>query len=107
MPEVAATFKRIAGNGLSNGLPPFMDFAIRELLLVLELDEELRAVVAGRENGAFVAEQQAAAAGNLVHQGLHVSSDLFRGLIGAVVLVGIRSEEHTSELQSLRHLVCR
>src|SRR5205814_10154200 len=26
---------------------------------------------------------------------------------GSLVLVGVRSEEHTSELQSLRHLVCR
>src|SRR5205814_4839058 len=25
----------------------------------------------------------------------------------AILLVGVRSEEHTSELQSLRHLVCR
>src|ERR1035438_3705910 len=25
---------------------------------------------------------------------------------GAVILPGVRSEEHTSELQSLRHLVC-
>src|SRR5437899_10163465 len=27
--------------------------------------------------------------------------------LGAVTLVRMRSEEHTSELQSLRHLVCR
>src|SRR5436853_6685194 len=25
----------------------------------------------------------------------------------AMIVVGVRSEEHTSELQSLRHLVCR
>src|SRR5262245_64587274 len=29
------------------------------------------------------------------------------GRTGAIVLVDPRSEEHTSELQSLRHLVCR
>src|SRR5262245_60173897 len=28
-------------------------------------------------------------------------------LVGAPVEIGLRSEEHTSELQSLRHLVCR
>src|SRR5437899_13064768 len=27
--------------------------------------------------------------------------------LGRVVQLGVRSEEHTSELQSLRHLVCR
>src|SRR5262245_63477301 len=27
--------------------------------------------------------------------------------VGAVRNIGLRSEEHTSELQSLRHLVCR
>src|ERR1035438_10640766 len=29
------------------------------------------------------------------------------GLLTVVHIVGTRSEEHTSELQSLRHLVCR
>src|SRR5262245_64678567 len=29
------------------------------------------------------------------------------GLHGASYFLGVRSEEHTSELQSLRHLVCR
>src|SRR5205814_4640985 len=29
------------------------------------------------------------------------------GLLGARAMPGLRSEEHTSELQSLRHLVCR
>src|SRR5947199_131086 len=36
--------------------------------------------------------------------------DLITGLLDAgvaICAVGIRSEEHTSELQSLRHLVCR
>src|SRR5437899_6237933 len=28
-------------------------------------------------------------------------------IVGSVLLFWIRSEEHTSELQSLRHLVCR
>src|SRR5262245_49485563 len=33
----------------------------------------------------------------------------FSGFIGSIVnaVIGARSEEHTSELQSLRHLVCR
>src|SRR5262245_64360056 len=30
-----------------------------------------------------------------------------RAAIEATIRIGLRSEEHTSELQSLRHLVCR
>src|SRR5947199_10254481 len=33
--------------------------------------------------------------------------DFFLGLVGDIPALADRSEEHTSELQSLRHLVCR
>src|ERR1035441_2627043 len=89
MPDIGGgALKSIPWDRLSDGFNPFMDIAINEFLLVLELDEELRAVVARREEGAFVAQQQTAAAGDLVHQGLHVSSDLFRRLVVTVMPVG-------------------
>ena len=57
-----------------------------EFLLALELDEELGAVVVGREEVAVVADQQAAAAGDFVHQGLHVRQDVLGRLVAAVVV---------------------
>src|SRR5205814_6952538 len=43
-----------------------------------------------------------------VHEGdvMHFATDM-GWIMGPWTLVGVRSEEHTSELQSLRHLVCR
>src|SRR5258705_8968023 len=35
------------------------------------------------------------------------AADIIARLLGSAMSKGLRSEEHTSELQSLRHLVCR
>src|SRR5262245_64823690 len=39
--------------------------------------------------------------------GARVSLAVGLGTAAIALLIGLRSEEHTSELQSLRHLVCR
>src|SRR5262245_63503647 len=36
-----------------------------------------------------------------------LAADLVRRQVSVIVTAGSRSEEHTSELQSLRHIVCR
>src|SRR5437899_9449117 len=44
---------------------------------------------------------------SLANQGTGTYADIRTGSISALLPVPYRSEEHTSELQSLRHLVCR
>src|SRR5262245_34532873 len=56
---------------------------------------------------AYVESVSAARAFALKHRDAVDPRQEFLGLGAANLLVGLRSEEHTSELQSLRHRVCR
>src|SRR5258705_4847660 len=66
--------------------------------------------VGERLPGMGVAQRRDAGAQSRTHtlrEELHDGARQGRGVLGGHDQPGLRSEEHTSELQSLRHLVCR
>src|SRR5437899_7807730 len=81
---------------------------VRPELRHADLSEEEQAVV---ENLAVSSEELAPdrqlASRQLVEHLLQMLKPVERVVIDLLYLQGRRSEEHTSELQSLRHLVCR
>src|SRR5262245_62929267 len=56
---------------------------------------------------AVDAEAKALAGPGLRHVGAECANNAAIEAVGGVQAIAQRSEEHTSELQSLRHLVCR
>src|SRR5687767_15181914 len=80
----------------------FRSACVRDGLVEAVLSEAERL---GREAGAAGVEE--------AHRGLEAAADLADHVVGRDARVvepqlgGVRSEEHTSELQSLAYLVCR
>src|SRR2546425_4570519 len=69
-----------------------------------------------KRRGFGAAKAECTLSGPYAHMGLHESNDKMTEVVAAVreavgldfvLMVDVRSEEHTSELQSLAYLVCR
>src|SRR5262245_23854981 len=99
-----------ARGGIVVGLTPDIDAALANphvsIVIATGLGEARNAVIA-RAAYCLIAVGDSLGTLSEVALGLHFGKRVL-GLAGAASLPGVeRSEEHTSELQSLRHLVCR
>ena len=83
---VRSVFERISWDGLRNRCDGFVLGGARQLLIILELGEEaeIPVTVVRREQFAFFANQNTAAAGDLVEQAYNIGGDFLWRLVAAI-----------------------
>src|SRR5437899_5002315 len=100
----AAAAKRLDGDAAADQL---LALGGRTRLLNLDIERHLRALADDADAHGFVLSLRTHLLAQLVNGAHALAVDLDDNVAGLQPRLFGRSEEHTSELQSLRHLVCR
>src|SRR5687768_5091221 len=112
LPEMGESLSQLVAGAVYVGLhrterkvEDFGDLLVRSSL---DVTEQNAGAILGAEQCYGALDGAAKLAGfDGVERGLAAIPDLERGRLDGLGRLGVRSEEHTSELQSRLHLVCR